>query len=497
MGEAVSSRHAEISKRAMPKKPAWLTQDLRHNWHPYTQMQIHDKYPPLLIERAKGLKLYDADGNYYYDTISSWWCNVHGHNHPKINAAIQKQLAKFEHVMFAGFTHQPAIELSETLLKIAPRNLSRVFYSDDGSTAVETALKMSFQYWQNTGQKEKTRFVALDAGYHGDTVGAMSVSGIDLFNEVFSPLFFKSFKVPTPNCYRCPAGYYKNGGGKNQAAHPGKQGALSLPPLQRAQEKPCCRLECLKTLETLLKHKNHEIAAVILEPLVMAAGGMIIYPKEYLIAATRLAKKYNVHLIVDEVATGFGRTGKMFAVGHAGASVRPDFMCLSKGLTTGYLPMGATLTTEKIYRAFLGEPGGRKTFYHGHTFTANPVACAAALASLKIFEEEKTLARAQKTIAAFHKALEDFRDLPYVGDVRALGMIGAVELVKDKSTKERFAPKDNYRIMQEIYRAGLKEHLVLRPLGNIIYFWLPLGIAEKALDFILSAARACLSGRLK
>jgi len=445
-------------------------------------MQTSEKYPPLLIERAQGIKLYDADGNFYYDTISSWWCNIHGHNHPKINAAINAQLKKFAHVMFAGFTHKPAIALSEKLLKIAPHNLSRVFYSDDGSTAVETTLKMSFQYWQNIGQKEKTKFVALDAGYHGDTVGTMSISGVDLFNEVFSPLFFKSFKVPSPNCYRCPAGHYHQTGQRATAA--------LNPPLNRATEKPRCKLECLKQLETLLAHKNQEIAALILEPLVMAAGGMIIYPKEYLIKAAQLAKKYNVHLIVDEVATGFGRTGKMFAIEHA--KVQPDFMCLSKGLTAGYLPMGATLTTEKIYRAFLGEPGGRKTFYHGHTYTANPIASAVALASLKIFEEEKTLARAQKTIAAFHKALENFRDLPFVGDVRALGFIGAIELVKDKATKEMFAPKENNHLGQEIYRAGLKEHLVLRPLGNIIYLWLPVGISSKELEEVMEKTNQVL-----
>jgi adenosylmethionine-8-amino-7-oxononanoate aminotransferase len=274
----------------------WLTQDLQHNWHPYTQMKDCEKFPPILIEKARGIKLYDADGNYYYDTISSWWCNVHGHNHPKINAAISAQLKKFEHVMFAGFTHRGAIELAEKLVELAPHNLARVFYSDDGSTAVETALKMSFQYWQNLGKREKTKFAALDAGYHGDTVGAMSVSGVDLFNEVFSPLFCGAFKLPSPNCFRCPAGHYHQTGHLSTAAQ--------TPPLNRATTKPKCKLECLKQLETLLAHKNHEIAALILEPLVMAAGGMIIYPKEYLIAAARLAKKYNVHLIVDEVATG-------------------------------------------------------------------------------------------------------------------------------------------------------------------------------------------------
>lgn len=452
----------------MSSKNKWVKKDLQYNWHPYTQMKDCETVPPIFITKAKGIKLFDADGNFYYDTISSWWCNIHGHNHPKIKAAVKKQLDKLDHVLFAGFTHEGAIQLAEELIKITPKNLKKVFYADNGSTAVETALKMSFQYWQNVGRHEKTKFISLDAGYHGDTVGAMSVSGVDLFNEAFSPLFFHSFKVPTPNCYCCPAG----------------QNKLS-PPLERATTKPNCKLECLRQLETLLQHKNHEIAAIILEPLVMGAAGMIIYPKEYLLKVAALAKKYNVHLILDEVATGFGRTGKMFAVEHAGSdTVQPDFMCLSKGLTTGTLPMGATLTTEKIYQAFYADYERRKTFYHGHTYTANPIVCAAALASLAIFKKEKTLARAQKLIAVFHQALKKFADLPTVGDVRTLGMIGAIELIKDNSKK---------RIGLEIYQRGLKENILLRPLGNVIYFFLPLCITEKEIKLVTGKAHKILS----
>lgn len=399
------------------------------------------------------MKLYDHNGNFYYDTISSWWCNIHGHNHPEIKKAIKKQLDLLEHVLFAGFTHKPAILLAEELVSIAPKGLRKVFFSDNGSTSVETALKMSFQYWQNTGRKKKIKFVSFDHGYHGDTTGAMSVGGVGLFNKVFSPLFFKSFKAPSPYCYRCPM-----------------QKQISS-----------CQIDCIKPLEGLLKKKNAEIAAVILEPLIMGAGGMIIYPKEYLKKAAGLAKKYNAHLILDEVATGFGRTGKMFACEYA--KVSPDFMCLSKGITSGTLPLAATLTTEKIYRAFYDGSNRQKTFYHGHTYTANPIACRAALASLKIFREENTLARIKKLIPIFGKGLEDMAHLEFVGDVRHIGMIGAIEIVKDKSTKEPFEAAG--RIAQKIHREGLKRGLVLRPLGNVIYLYLPLTIKEKELRLVL------------
>ncbi len=441
----------------------WIKKDLKYNWHPYTQAKDCRLSPPVMIERAKGIKLYDTNGNFYYDTISSWWCNVHGHNHPKIVEAIAKQVKTLDHVLFAGFTHKNAILLAERLVSIAPKNLRRAFFSDNGSTAVETALKMSFQYWHNIGKPGKTRFVSLDAGYHGDTIGAMSVGGVSLFNEVFSPLFFKSFKAPSPYCYRCPM----------------------------AKERKSCVIDCIKPLETILKKHPGEIAGIILEPLVMAAGGMIIYPKEYLIKAAELAKKYNVHLILDEVATGFGRTGKMFACEHAG--VKPDFMCLSKGITSGTLPLGVTMTTEKIYKAFYADYDKKKTFYHGHTYTANPIACAAALASLNIFKEEGTLEKAGETAKALRSGLERFRKLPIVGDVRQIGMIGALELVKDKKKKTPFGFEE--RIGLAIYKEGLKSNLILRPLGNIIYLFLPLSIKQQELNQILSSAYQIIANK--
>lgn len=432
----------------------WLEKDLKYNWHPYTQMKDCENFPPIFIEKAKGLKLYDAHGNFYYDTISSWWCNVHGHNHPRIAEAIRKQLKAIDHIMFAGFTHKNAILLAERLISIAPENLKRVFFSDNGSTAVETALKISFQYWNNIGQKKKTKFVALDAGYHGDTIGAMSVGGLSIFNETFSPLLFDTFRAPSPYCYRCPM----------------------------KKDRASCNIECADGLEKILKKHSDEISAVIFEPLVMAAGGMIIYPEEYLAKAAKLAKKYNVHLILDEVATGFGRTGKMFACEHA--DVRPDFMCLSKGITSGTLPLGVTMTTEKIYKAFYAEHKKKKTFYHGHTYTANPVVCAAALASLDIFKEEGTLGKVKETAKLLQEGLEKFRKLPIAGDVRQIGLIGAIELVRDKKKKESFGFGE--RIGLNIYKEGLKRKLVLRPLGNIAYLFLPLSVGKKELGYILS-----------
>jgi adenosylmethionine-8-amino-7-oxononanoate aminotransferase len=431
----------------------WIKKDLKYNWHPYTQMKDCRKFPPILIERAKGARLYDDNGKSYYDTISSWWCNVHGHNHPRIKKAIKKQLDSLEHVLFAGFTHKPSILLAEKLISIARKNLRKVFFSDNGSTAVETAVKMSFQYWQNKGFRKKTKFVSSDYGYHGDTIGAMSLSGVDSFNEIFKPLFFPSFKADAPYCYRCPEG----------------------------KSLPGCKIACIKRLESILKKKNTEIAAVILEPLIMAAGGMIIYPKEYLKKAYALTRKYNVHLILDEVATGFGRTGRMFACEHA--NIKPDFICLSKGITSGYLPLGATLTTDKIYNAFYADYEENKTFFHGHTYTANPLSCAAAVTSLSIFKEENTLGRIGKLIPVFHEYLERFRGLSVIGDVRYIGMIGALELVKDKLTKKPFPPKD--RIGLKIYEKGLKKGLILRPLDNIIYLYLPLCIRKEELLFIL------------
>jgi adenosylmethionine---8-amino-7-oxononanoate aminotransferase len=439
-----------------------IEKDLKYVWHPYTQMKDCAGCPPIVIRKAEGMKLYDDRGKMYYDTISSWWCNVHGHNHPKIKKAIKKQLDSLEHVLFAGFTHEPAVLLAEKLVSLAPEGLARVFYSDNGSTAVEVALKMSLQYWRNTGRPEKKRFVYLENGYHGDTIGAMSVSGVKLYKEIFSDLFFPSYEIPSPYCYRCPAG-------------------------RSAGE---CSMDCVLPLEKLLEERNGEIAAVILEPMVQAAGGMIVYPKEYLIKISESARKYGVHLIFDEVATGFGRTGKMFACEHAGVS--PDFMCLSKGITSGYLPLGATLMTNGIYEAFYDDYEKKKTFYHGHTQTANPLAASAALASLELFREENTLENVARLSPVLFSGLRGMAGLSCVGDVRHIGMIGALELVRDRKSKESFRFEE--RVGWKVYMEGLKRGLILRPLGDIIYLFLPLNIKEGELDYILSRLKKVIEG---
>ena len=437
-----------------------LRLDRTYLWHPSTQMKDYEKEDPLLIVKAEGIKLYDQKGNSYFDTISSWWCNVHGHNHPKIKQAIKAQLDELEHIPFAGLTHRGAILLAQRLVNITPEGLTKVFYSDNGSTACEVALKISYQYWKNTGHPERKKFISLDLGYHGDTIGAMSVGGISLYH-LFSSLLFSTYKVPSPYCYRCPMG----------------------------KERGNCGLECTEPLERLLEKSSDQIAGVILEPLLQAAGGMIVYPVEYLRKVAQLSKKYNVHLIVDEVATGFGRTGKMFAVEHAGVS--PDLMCLSKGITSGYLPLAATLTTDKIYYAFYDDYIKNKTFHHSHTYSANPLAVAAALASLEIFDQDRVLERISKIIPVFHRQMERFRELPRVGDVRYIGMIGALELVRDKATKEPFSAEE--RVGWQVYKEGLKEGLILRPLGDVIYLFLPLCIKTDELAEIISRTYRVIS----
>ncbi|MDI6741097.1 MAG: adenosylmethionine--8-amino-7-oxononanoate transaminase [Smithella sp.] len=437
----------------------WLEKDLAHNWHPYTQMSTLRDNPPLLIERAEGIKICDSSGRWYYDTISSWWCNIHGHGHPKLKKAITGQLEKLDHTLFAGFTHKPAIELAERLAGIAPSGLSRIFYSDNGSTAVEVALKMSLQYWRNGGRPEKNGFIALDRAYHGDTVGCMSVSGDGPFVQAFTPLMFPARKIPTPYCYRCPLGL----------------------------ENDKCNTACAKLLEDTLREHAATTAAIILEPLLMGAGGMIIYPADYLAQAARLARGFDVHLILDEVATGFGRTGTMFACEQA--KVSPDFLCLSKGLTGGIMPLAATMTTQNVFDAFCGPLGSDKTFYHGHTYTANPIGCSTALASLDIFEEEKTLDHVQVLSERLTRAINDFSEHPLVGDARVIGTVAALELVGDKAAKTPLAAHDAIR---GIYRRGLDLNLILRPLANVIYLFLPLCTTLDELDDIIDRTKMAL-----
>ncbi len=423
-----------------------LLKDRTYVWHPFTQMKEYEDRHHLLIERAQGLYLYDADGRQYYDTVSSWWCNLHGHGHPRIKAAIARQLDAFDHIMFSGLTHAPGIELAERLVQITPTGLNKVFYSDNGSTAVEVALKMSFQYWQQLGKPQKTKFVYLEGSYHGDTLGAVSVGGVALYHELFKPLLFHAHCVPAPDL--------------RQVDRTASRSAHEIAEIALAH------------LRELFAKESDTIAAIIVEPMLMGAGGMIMTPAAYMQGLRELCTAFNVHLIADEVATGFGRTGKMFACEHA--SVSPDLMCLSKGLTAGVMPLAATLSTDEIYAAFYDDYAAQKTFFHGHSFTGNPVACAVALESLRLFEEEHVLEQAQDTIAALAAALGDsgLAKLPHVADVRQLGLVAAFDLYEDAERRLPFRPEQ--RIGAAAYAAGFEEGLILRPLGDTLYFWLPL-----------------------
>lgn len=435
--------------------------DRKYLWHPYTQMKDYAERDILLIDRAEGLLLYDQHGKSYFDTISSWWCILHGHNHPTINSFVKEQVGKLEQVLLAGTSHEPAILLAEKLVNLAPPNLTKVFYSDNGSTACEIAIKMSLQYWRHTGHPERSQLVALERGYHGDTIGTMSLGGVPEFHQAFAHLMFDSHRLPSPYCYRCPVG-------KNEQQ---------------------CDCECLLPLVDLFEKQGEKIAALILEPLIQAAGGMIVYPVVYLQKLAKLTKQYGVHLILDEVATGFGRTGKMFALEHAG--VEPDFLCLSKGLTAGYLPLAATLATEEVYQAFYADYEKNKTFYHGHTFTGNPLGCASGLGSMQVFDDENTLGKLPQVVDHLHNQMERFRELPWIGDLRQVGMISAMELVKDKQTKEEFPFLD--RVGWNIYLKGLEEGLLLRPMGNVIYLWLPLSTTTIEIDEIVERTWRVLS----
>jgi len=428
-------------------------------WHPYTQMKTQP--PPLPIVRGQGVYLYTEDGRKLLDGISSWWVNIHGHSHPRLNAAIAEQATKLEHVIFAGATHEPAVDLAERLVAALPAGLTRVFYSDNGSTAVEVAVKLAMQYWRNQGQPARQRIVALHHAYHGDTVGAMSVSEDSIFTKAFAPLLFSVDRVHPPYCYRCPLGL----------------------------KRETCGIDCLGDLESRLKADGDRIAAVLVEPMLQGAGGMIMWPAAFLDGVRQLCYRYGVLMIADEVLTGFGRTGRMFACEHA--SVTPDIICLSKALTAGYLPLAVTAVTNAVFDAFLSDDHSR-TFFHGHSFTANPLACAVALASLDLIEEGDVLARIARLERQLREGLAPLAQLPMVGDVRVLGGVGAIELVSNKATKDAGGYLD--RIGQQLYPAFLERGLLLRPLGNILYFMPPYVITDAEVDWVITQMREVLAG---
>jgi adenosylmethionine-8-amino-7-oxononanoate aminotransferase len=437
--------------------------DKEYIWHPFTQMQQYNREEPLIIARGEGSYLYDVQGNKYLDGVSSIWVTLHGHANPKINQALKDQLDLVAHSTLLGQANIPSILLAEGLVKITPGGLDKVFYSDDGSTATEAALKIAFQYWQQAGEttRKKTKFISLKEGYHGDTIGSVSLGGVDLFHAIFRPLLFEGFKVQVPYCYRCPLGLNEES----------------------------CRLVCTVQVEEILKSHCQEIAAIILEPEMLCAGGMLGLPRGYLAAIRKLSTKYNVLLILDEVAVGFGRTGKMFACEHE--QVVPDILCLSKGITGGYLPLGATITNREIYEAFLGEPEEHKKFTHGHSYTGNQLCCTAALANLRIFEEEQVIDNLQPKIQLLANLLEPFRELEQVGDIRQRGLMVGIELVKDKYTKNPFPyeAQAGYRVI----RAARKRGLLLRPIVDVIEIVPHLSVTADELEFICTNALAAIA----
>lgn len=427
--------------------------DKQYLWHPFTQMQDWVAESQMVIEQAEGVKLIDSNGKAYYDGVSSLWVNIHGHRKAEIDRAIIDQLGKVAHTTMLGLINVPASQLAEKLVKLMPQGLSKVFFSDDGSTAVEIAIKMAYQYWQLKGQTKKRKFLTLKNAYHGDTVGTVSVGGIDLFHRIFSSLLFDSFHAPCPCCYHC----------------------------QLTDEPKTCGMACVAEVEKLLAAHHEEMAGMIIEPLVQAAAGMLTQPPGYLKAIRELTKKYNVLLLVDEVATGFGRTGTMFACEQEGIS--PDMMMLSKGITGGYLPLAATVVTEEIYQAFLGNYKEQKTFFHGHSYTGNPLACAAALANLEVFEREQTIAKLAGKIQRVKEVMAVLWQRPHVGDIRQQGMIVGIELVEDKGTKKPYAW--NLAVGAKVCKKAREYGMIIRPLGNIVVFMPPLASTMEELEDML------------
>uniref|UniRef100_A0A7V4LBZ3 Adenosylmethionine-8-amino-7-oxononanoate aminotransferase n=1 Tax=Desulfobacca acetoxidans TaxID=60893 RepID=A0A7V4LBZ3_9BACT len=431
--------------------------DRDHLWHPFTQMRGFREEELLLITRGEGVYLFDHQGRAYLDGVSSLWCNVHGHRRPELDQALREQLQRVAHSTLLGLAHPPAVVLARRLAEIAPAGLTKVFFSDNGSTAVEAALKIAFQYWQLTGRPEKRRFLKLKEGYHGDTLGAVAVGGIDLFHQIYRPLLFETLAAPTCYCYRCP-------------------------------DREDCREQCLEEMVRLVQEHHRELAAVILEPVMQGAGGMIPQPPGYLARVRDLTREFDVLLIADEVATGFGRTGRMFACEHEGVS--PDLLCLAKGITGGYLPLAATLATDRIYEAFLGEFQEFKTFFHGHTFTGNPLAAAVGVASLEVFEKEQVLAGLPEKIALLSERLAQMAADPHVGDVRQRGLMAGIELVADKESREPFpvARRTGHRVILEARKLGA----ILRPLGDVIVLMPPLAMTLAELDTLCHITAAAI-----
>ncbi len=435
----------------MENKIDWQKEDAEHIWHPAMQMKDNEIFPPVIIDHAKGSYLYGTDGKAYLDIISSWWCNLLGHANPEINDALKKQVDELEHVIFTNFTHKPAIELARELTALLPGGLTKFTFHDNGSSAVEAAMKMAFQYQYQTGHPEKTRFMCLPESYHGETIGALSVGSMDVYAKIFHPLLMQNIHFEGLDCYRCPYG----------------------------KDRDHCDIECFASAEAAFRAHGAETAAMIVEPILQGAAGMRIYPAEYLRRLRALCDEYGVLLIDDEIAAGFGRTGKLFAIEHAGIS--PDILCTSKGLTAGYMPMSLTVTTDAVYQAFYDDYGTHKAFVHSHTYAGNPMACAVALAVLKIMKRDNILETVRENGAYLHEKLQNaLGNHRNVGEIRHIGLINAIELVEDPKTKKPFDSKK--RIGWHIFRQAMQKGLVLRPMGDVIYFNPPLNIERNDLD---------------
>lgn len=450
----------------MPTDQELTRWDHDHVWHPFTKQSEWLCSEPLVIDRGEGCELIDRSGRRYLDGVSSLWCNVHGHRHPILDAALRAQIDRVAHSTLLGLTHVPAITLARRLVELAPSGLTRVFFSDNGATAVEVALKMAFQYWRQKADPEprRARFIALEGAYHGDTLGDVSLGGVARFHSMFAPLLFPVLRAPAPHCYRCPLG----------------------------ETLPECRLACLREVERLLLEHPGEVAGIVVEPLVQGAAGMLTHPPGYLRGLRALADAHGTLLIADEVAVGFGRTGRLFACEHEG--VTPDFLCLAKGITGGYLPLAATLTTEAVHAAFNGPAETQDTFFHGHTYGGNPLGAAVALANLDVFEQERTLEAAASKIAYLRERLAAIANHPHVGDVRQCGLIAGIELVRDRASKAPFDAAA--RVGQRVCERARERGVLVRPLGDVIVVMPPLAIKIEQLARLMDVIARCIEETL-
>lgn len=430
--------------------------DLAHVWHPCSQMKDHEWLPMIPIKSGKGVWLEDFEGRRYLDAVSSWWVNLFGHANPTINERIRAQLDQLEHVILAGFTHEPVIQLSERLVNITPSGLTRCFYADNGSSAIEVALKMSYHYWKNQGQAQKTKFITLSNSYHGETLGALAVGDVALYKETYAPLLLEAITVPSPDCYTREAGSSCREHSEQMFAH----------------------------MRQALEQHAAEVFAVFVEPLVQCAGGMRMYDPVYLKLLRAACDEFNVHLIADEIAVGFGRTGTLFACEQA--DISPDIMCLSKGLTGGYLPLSVAVTTENIYQAFYDEYENLTAFLHSHSYTGNALACSAALATLDIFERDDVVHHNRQLAAHMAKAVNELHDHPHVAEVRQTGMILAIEMIKNKTSHEDYPWQERRGL--KVYQHGLEMGVLLRPLGNVVYFMPPYVINQDEIELMAKTA---------